>query len=511
MDGVPDTKIIKASLQYRAKYKSKRQPDRQNLLCWQVVPHPSNRCGEVIRTARTKALAGDILEAGYDPVEATLQLVAVEIDVDASGHPSTRFSEHFKKNAGMDPDHYYDPTYNVLFAGLSHNSKNLTERNMLHGMPGCACDPPAIAPTCCCCKASPILDDKCRYSMIKLKEEDQHWYNAIVGGTEWEILSSDMDKEEPNAAHIIALALNNKNRVALRTGHLEVLRTLKSLCNPDPRTMEVPYDRVKAAMFKSFGALAHERAYHHAFNLLVLSGGQHSETFNDFFKWASYFVDESKRMIRLESYAVFAQYPHTYRCVIKMQLKHTWSQKPGAETILVPVPRSIAHRLELGPYGWPDLMNEVEDVGRHLPELSSTVLGKNTQLEAAIRTRTSLKWHSPLEIAMIQKIIQAPKMVAEITKIQEAGMRNQLAELIAIKLIVLAKLADIDGEGEEAIAAPWGGDLMAAALEKFRSEEWRSQQQEASNKVKAAAANKDGGVALVPKVCLLYTSDAADE
>ena len=70
-DDMPDTKIIKASLQYRAKYKSKRQAVKQNLMCWQIVPHPSNRGGDVIRTARTKGLAGEILEAGYDPVEGT--------------------------------------------------------------------------------------------------------------------------------------------------------------------------------------------------------------------------------------------------------------------------------------------------------------------------------------------------------------------------------------------------------------------------------------------------------
>ena len=193
--------------------------------------------------------------------------------------------------------------------------------------------------------------------MNKLQKADLDWYHAIVGGNEWEILSSEMDKEEPNAARIIALALNNKNRVALRTGHLEMLRTLQSLCNPDPRTMVVRYEGVRAAMFKSFGAFAHEwdEGYYHAFQLLVTSGGKNSETFNDFFKWANYFVDESKRMIRLESYAVFASYPHTHPCVIKMQLKHTWSQKPEANTILVPVPRSIAHRLGLdSKYGWPD-------------------------------------------------------------------------------------------------------------------------------------------------------------
>ena len=232
---VPDTKIIKESLQLRAKYTTKKQASKQNLRCVQVVPHPSNRGGEVIRTARTKALAGDILEAGYDPVEATLQLVAVEIDVDSSGHPTTRFSDHFKNNAGMDPDHYYDPNYNVLFAGLSHNSKNITERNMSNAMPGCACDPPTKRLEDCKCKVKPILDDTCRYDMSKVKKADQDWYNAIVGGTEWEILSSDMDREEPNAAHIIALALNQQKPNCIFNCSFGNLENPKIIVQPRPQ------------------------------------------------------------------------------------------------------------------------------------------------------------------------------------------------------------------------------------------------------------------------------------
>ena len=104
-----DTKIIKQSLQYRAKYKSRRQASMQNLMCGQIVPHPSNRGGEAIRPLRTKALVAEILEVGYDPVEATVSAVAVEIDVDPSGCPSSKFSEHFKANTGSDPDHYSNP------------------------------------------------------------------------------------------------------------------------------------------------------------------------------------------------------------------------------------------------------------------------------------------------------------------------------------------------------------------------------------------------------------------
>ena len=97
--------------------------------------------------------------------------------------------------------------------------------------------------------------------MNKLEIADPDWYNAIVGGTEWEILSSDMDKEEPDAACIIALALNNKNKAAMSIGHVEILRTLKSLCNPDPHNIELPYHLVEAQMAKTFGSTVYCAEY----------------------------------------------------------------------------------------------------------------------------------------------------------------------------------------------------------------------------------------------------------
>ena len=99
----------------------------------------------------------------------------------------------------------------------------------------------------------------------------------------------------------------------------------------------------------------------------------------------------------------------------------------------------------------------------------------------------------------MQKIIEAPNVEAAKLEEQEADVRKQLVDIIASKLAVLEKLVDIDGEVEKAIVDS-GVALMKDGLRRFRSEEWRSQQQEASNKVQAAAANKYGGVALVPKV-----------
>ena len=157
--------------------------------------------------------------------------------------------------------------------------------------------------------------------MIKLKEEDQDWYNAIVGGTEWEILSSDMDEEEPKAAHIIALALDNKNKRAFSIGQVEILKALKSLCNPNPGTFRAQYDSIQAWMANGLGHDADDDRYYYAFRLVMISGGKNSETLNDVFKWADNFVDESKRQIRLESYRIFAQYPSKYPTVVKSKSK----------------------------------------------------------------------------------------------------------------------------------------------------------------------------------------------
>ena len=56
--------------------------------------------------------------------------------------------------------------------------------------------------------------------------------------------------------------IEQKNQVAMVTGHVEILRTLKSLCNPDPSTGAVPWNQVEAAMIKNFGPTVKDAAYY---------------------------------------------------------------------------------------------------------------------------------------------------------------------------------------------------------------------------------------------------------
>ena len=99
---VPDTKLIKQSLAFRAKYRTKREGlagGMRNLYAWQIVPHPQNMGGEPIGISRTKALVEHILSNGYDPSEAHVDSVVVEAAVDGAGVPMKTFAEHFHANA----------------------------------------------------------------------------------------------------------------------------------------------------------------------------------------------------------------------------------------------------------------------------------------------------------------------------------------------------------------------------------------------------------------------------
>ena len=111
-------------------------------------------------------------------------------------------------------------------------------------------------------------------------------------------------------------------------------------------------------------------------------------------------------------------------------------------------------------------MLDVEAVGHLLPGLSSTVMENSTKLAANCRAKQAVKWHSQLEIAIMQNIIEAPKVEEANREEQEADVRKQLVEVIASKLIELDKLYGIGREGENAIVDS-GIALMTAALAKF--------------------------------------------
>ena len=80
-----------------------------------------------------------------------------------------------------------------------------------------------------------MFDEDGNLNAERLRAHDEAWAQDCFSGLEWEILSHQMDIEVPDAALVISIALNKRNEVAMKTGHLEVMSTLQSLCTPDPQ------------------------------------------------------------------------------------------------------------------------------------------------------------------------------------------------------------------------------------------------------------------------------------
>ena len=99
---------------------------------------------------------------------------------------------------------------------------------------------------------------------------DNEWHTAILAGSDWEILDSAIDIEEPDAAHIISVALNRKNATALVTGHMEIMRALVALCVPNPSSHEVPFDPVMKKLRYLFGNVVDSPALIYAYKLSLI-------------------------------------------------------------------------------------------------------------------------------------------------------------------------------------------------------------------------------------------------
>ena len=89
-----------------------------------------------------------------------------------------------------------------------------------------------------------------------------------------------MDQEEPGAAEVIAIALNKKNEVAMKTGHLEIMRTLVAPCKPDPGGT-VLFNPVRDKLADLYGAAFDHTNFLDALKFVLAAGWADSPHMND--------------------------------------------------------------------------------------------------------------------------------------------------------------------------------------------------------------------------------------
>ena len=262
--------LIKQSLAYRAKYMLDA-PKAKVISPLLVVPHPQNRSGDAVKSLRTKQLIGTLVTEGYDTIEANSNGVVVEQGPAVAGE----FQHVFSSKLKADTDMADQLDGMVATSGsLSHSHLNCCMRNILAGKFGCEC--PEYKQKCTCA-SSPILDDNGNYCLEKLKKYDAAWAMDCQTGLTFERLSYKMDEEEPTAALVISIALNKRNETAMKTGHLEIMSTLVSLCKPDPKG-HVHFDPVRDKLVDLYGAAIDDPDFVHAFRVVCDAGGLQAYT-----------------------------------------------------------------------------------------------------------------------------------------------------------------------------------------------------------------------------------------
>ena len=211
---------IKKSIALRAKYRKGQGdgPCYVTLDPASAVPHPKNRGGVPVTSLRTKELGNFVVKEGCDPVEARSSAVAVEDTPDH--HEWGSFQKHFSKQAEKMADMCGMLDNIPAVAGtLSHGHFTCLSRNIIKGEMACTCiasrggglEIAGVVPhRGCICDASAIYDAAGRYSLTQLHAYDSSWGDLIVHGIPFEMLDKAIDKEEPDGALVISIALNKK-------------------------------------------------------------------------------------------------------------------------------------------------------------------------------------------------------------------------------------------------------------------------------------------------------------
>ena len=170
MEAERTTRIIKQSLCFRAKYRVSENKLISPLL---LVPHPKNRGGDPVKSLRTMQLNAEICSEGYDSIEANNNGVAVQEKPAVAGGSGTRFQEDFEQKLRADPDMLARGEHIVAIAGtLSHGHLNCAMRNIVGSKKGCECPEDRPKDHKCDCKSKPILDDRGKYSLVKVESHD---------------------------------------------------------------------------------------------------------------------------------------------------------------------------------------------------------------------------------------------------------------------------------------------------------------------------------------------------
>ena len=146
----------------------------------------------------------------------------------------------------------------------------------------------------------------------------------------FEILSGDMEVEEPEAADIIQSAQNMKNSIALIPHEMEAIRLTSTFCSASAaKAADITYASIQEKLAHSMSAVACDPDFVHVFKLVIQCGADSLGIIEFFCDFLSKFVDPRKRRMRLAGFSVVTDViPEAAPQVKIAALIHAYCQPP---------------------------------------------------------------------------------------------------------------------------------------------------------------------------------------
>ena len=299
--------LIRRAMAWRVKYRvyhkegGKDVPSRRISLL-NLGVHPGNRAGVYPNDQTVMGLCQYLVEKGYTQEEADHAGVCVQ-DVPVQERPAGyisigRFNQDMSRKTKYLAECFTGDISSILFGTLSHSHLLLVLLAWLHA-------------------AQWSLDRLCdragRLDVSAVADSAAEMVESIKAGLKMEVLSYKLVLEEPDACSAISQALNSGHEQALRTTEMTALSCLNGEVGRQfarlKSTEEVEFATVCNAMRVQLDTFVDEPEFVELFDFVINLGATKQTFISGLIEFASAYVNQKKRRLRLSSFSEVNQMP----------------------------------------------------------------------------------------------------------------------------------------------------------------------------------------------------------
>ena len=319
--------ILRQAMAYRVKYRVMNQQGKakKNIPLEFLGVHPSNRGGVYPTVSTLENLNINIVGSGFSEQEANHEAVCVQ-EVPECARPE---GYETLKDYNIRQTRHSD-TLSVCFSEMSDTCYGTLSRSHLtlimlgwqHGAKMKLPDSPWW-------KSLLNPDDSLNEAAVAAKDEQMA--AVFKNGLHFEVLSYKMVLEEPQAASVIAQALNKSQQVALATTELTALAVLNGIIGremEDKMAQTLVFETVKDKVRGELDMFVDDPEFIDLFEFVISLGASHNSYVGHLINFGSKFVDQKQRRLHLSAFGMVNKMPvDTPRTKIAV-IEHCYRQKP---------------------------------------------------------------------------------------------------------------------------------------------------------------------------------------